>query len=169
MIGLDISEALLSIARDLETVERLGIEYVCGDISSPEVLCDEQFDVIVANFVLSDIDHLEGALSTAQRILEPRGALLFSILHPCFPGWGDDAPSSWPPAASYYDEGWWKAQNPGFRGKVGANHRTLASYVNAFADHGLLIEHAIEPVPVEWPAPAPTVPVYLVARARLLA
>jgi hypothetical protein len=38
-------------------------------------------------------------------------------------GWDADAPSSWPPGAGYNTEGSWLAENTGFRGKVGSNHR----------------------------------------------
>jgi hypothetical protein len=98
------------------------------------------------------------------------GATAFSLLHPCFPGWDDDAPSSWPPDRGYYWEGWWLASNPGFRGKVGANHRTLSTYLNSLAAHGLTLEEAAEPPPgPKWeqrlPGAAP-VPLYLAGRCR---
>lgn len=95
---------------------------------------------------------------------------MFSILHPCFPGWGEEAPSSWRPGGGYYAEGWWLADNPGFRGKVGANHRMLSTYVNALAGAGLPIEEVAEPLPTgEWLDARPSgdlVPVYLVVRCR---
>jgi hypothetical protein len=94
---------------------------------------------------------------------------VWSILHPCFPGWGPDAPRSWS-AAGYYQEGWWLADNPGFRGKFGANHRTLSTYLNGLIDHGFDIETVVEPEPgPDWNARVPdgvAVPVYLVVRAR---
>jgi len=70
---------------------------------------------------------------------------MLGILHPCFPGWDETAPSSWPRAGGYRAEGWWLADNPGFRGKVGANHRMLSTYVNTLARHGLAIEELAEP------------------------
>jgi hypothetical protein len=105
-------------------------------------------------------------------VLVPAGFFVVSLLHPCFPGWGADAPSSWPPGEGYYREGWWLADNPGFRGKAGANHRMLSTYFNAFAAHGLRLERLIEPDPGfdAWPgAPADRTPVpaFLVAGYRL--
>jgi hypothetical protein len=49
---------------------------------------------------------------------------------------------------------------------VGAKHRALSTYVDALVTHGLELQHLIEPPPTDWPAPAPTVQVYLVARCR---
>jgi 2-polyprenyl-3-methyl-5-hydroxy-6-metoxy-1,4-benzoquinol methylase len=162
VVGADISASLIDIAGAAEAAEPLGIRYVQVDATSPGALSGEVFDQVVCNFGLSDIDDLGAVLATVGRVLAPGGAFVFSILHPCFPGWGVDAPSSWPPGSSYFDEGWWRADNPGFRGKVGAHHRTLATYINAPMAVGLELERLIEPPPAEWPAPAPTVPVYLV-------
>jgi SAM-dependent methyltransferase len=169
VLGVDISEALLEKARASEEAERLGIRYRALDISDPASLQEELFDAAVCNFGLSDIDDLDGALSTLGRVLRPDGWFGFSILHPCFPGWDADAPSSWP-GAGYYTEGWWLAQNTGFRGKVGANHRMISTYVNALVRHDLQVQEVREPEPEEaWNARAPgkpQVPVYLVMLSR---
>lgn len=89
---------------------------------------------------------------------------MFSVLHPCFPGWDKDAPSSWPDGG-YFQEGWWQADNTGFRGKVGANHRTLSTYLNGLRRHGLTLAILTEPEPdAEWAARKPgsaAVPVHL--------
>lgn len=127
LVGVDISDALLRIARAREADDPLGISYAHGDVSAHGTLARERFDLAVCNFGLSDVDDLTGALASVGRLVAPGGKFVFSILHPCFAGAGDDAPSSWPPTATYDDEGWWLADNPGFRGKVGANHRRLSS------------------------------------------
>jgi SAM-dependent methyltransferase len=128
------------------------------------------FDGVVCNYGLSDIDDLDAALATVARLLKPAGWFVFSILHPCFPGWGEDAPSSWPGRDGYFREGWWQAQNTGFRGKVGANHRTLSTYLNALTRHGFQLDVVAEPQPgADWAARNPgagPVPVHLVARCR---
>jgi ubiquinone/menaquinone biosynthesis C-methylase UbiE len=67
------------------------------DAASEGALAGERFGVVTSHFGLSDIDDLEGALRTVGRVLEPGGVFVFSILHPCFPGWGEDAPSAWQP------------------------------------------------------------------------
>jgi SAM-dependent methyltransferase len=170
VVGADISERLLEKARALEDREPLGIEYLHRDVTAPEQFPAAGFDLAVCHFGLTDIDDLDGTLATAARVIRPGGAFVFSMVHPCFPGWGKDAPSSWPPDAGYYAEGWWLASNPGLRGKVGASHRTLATYVNSLVARGLAIERVLEPEPDEgWldnkPPGAPR-PVFLVARCR---
>ncbi len=170
VVGADISQALLHRARAAEDDEPLGVTYLETDVTSAGALKGEVFDAVVCNFGLSDIDDLDAALTTVARVLPSGATFVFSILHPCFPGCGADAPSSWPPGGGYYQEGWWLASNPGFRGQVGANHRMLSTYLNLLLRHRLVIERLSEPEPGrEWtdrrPAADP-VPVYLVVRCR---
>ena len=168
--GLDISAALLAKARAQEQARPLGIDYLHADVTAPGILDGQLFDGAVCNLGLSDIDDLDGALANVARLVRAGGWFGFSLLHPCFPGWDRDAPSSWPPDRGYYWEGWWLASNPGFRGKVGSNHRTLSTYLNSLTAHGLTLEEAVEPPPGQkWaqrlPGAAP-VPVYLAGGCR---
>lgn len=170
VVAVDVSKVLLEKASALEEEEPLGIRYVHADATSTDLLVGESFDGVTCHFGLSDIDDLAGALATVSRLLRPGGWFVSSILHPCFPGWGEDAPSSWPPGRGYFTEGWWLASNSGFRGKIGASHRTLSTYLNALVEHGLAVERVAEPQPVgEWLAAKPSedlVPVFLVLRCR---
>ena len=171
VVGIDISAVLLEQARARESEEPLGITYLRADAISPRLLDDERFDLITCHFGLSDIDDLRGAVANAARLLVPGGLLVFSIIHPCFPGWGDDAPSSWPPGESYFTERWWLAGNSGIRGKVGSTHRMLSTYLNVLREHGLAVDRVLEPRPdPEWVRrknPSDDlVPVFLVARCR---
>src|SRR5262249_58424134 len=100
----------------------------------------------------------------------PRRLVRLLPVAPLLAGLGGRRPSSWPPDRGYYREGWWLASNPGFRGKVGANHRMLSTYLNSLAAHGLTLEEAAEPPPgPKWeqrlPGAAP-VPLYLAGRCR---
>lgn len=170
VVGIDLSLALLDKARAMERAEPLGIRYVHTDAADPDALAGETFDAVSCHFGLTDIDDQRGALTSIARWLRPGGAFVFSLLHPCFPGWGADAPSSWPPGGGYDREGWWLAQNTGFRGKVGASHRKLSTYLNELARHGLLVDRCLEPEPgADWRARQPgadPVPVFLVMRCR---
>jgi ubiquinone/menaquinone biosynthesis C-methylase UbiE len=163
--GLDVSPVLLEKAEAHARDAGLAIRWLRGDAAAPDALAGETFDGVTSHFGLSDIDDLGGVLSTVARVLPSGGWFVLSILHPCFPGRGEDAPSSWQPGTSYFAEGWWQATSPGFRGKVGANHRTLSRYLNALVEHGLRIDHLAEPR--RWVADDETenlVPTYLVVR-----
>jgi SAM-dependent methyltransferase len=145
--GADISAKLLKKARAAEAAEPLGITYRKLDVTAQEALDGEKFDAVACNHGLADIDDLDGALRTVARVLRPGGRFVLSVLHPCFPGWDEDAPSSWPRRGGYHAEGWWLAQNPGIRGKVGSNHRIISTYLNSLTRYHLTIEHLAEPMP----------------------
>jgi ubiquinone/menaquinone biosynthesis C-methylase UbiE len=169
VVGIDLSAALLDLAVAAEQAAPLGIDYRTADVRQPGVLAGERFDAVVCNQALADIDDLDPALALVARVLPAGGAFTFSLLHPCFPGFGPTAPSSWSPEG-YYHEGWWLADNPGFRGKVGANHRKLSTYLNALRRHGFVLDDVREPPPgaqLEARLPgAAAVPWFLVARCR---
>lgn len=169
VVGVDVSSRLLQHARDSEAAHPLGVRYVHGDAAT-SLPADGSVDVVVCNFGLSDIDDLAGTVRATGAALRDGGVFVFSLLHPCFPGWDDDAPSSWPPDRGYHAEGWWLAANTGFRGSVGANHRMLSTYINALRAAGLVIDALEEPRPDDdWDARNPgaaPVPTFLTGRCR---
>jgi SAM-dependent methyltransferase len=172
LTGLDISAALLARARAYEAAEPLGIRYLQADVTAGGVLDAQVFDGVVCNYGLSDIDDLDGLLANVARLLRPGGWFVFSLLHPCFPGWDSDAPSSWPPDRGYYQEGWWLASNTGYRGRVGASHRMISTYLNSLTGRGLALDRAAEPLPgpemeQRRPPGAVPVPFYFAARCLL--
>jgi hypothetical protein len=124
---------------------------------------------VTCNFGLSDIDDLDGAITTIEALLRPGGCFVFSILHPCFAG-AAEVSAAWPDAGRYYDEGRWHADarlSP-LRRQVGANHRMLSTYLNAFRSHALRLDRVSEPAPdPQWSRNRPGAdegPVYLAAR-----
>jgi SAM-dependent methyltransferase len=173
VVGIDISAALLDVARAREMEDPLHVSYVQADAASV-ALEGAMFDGVTCSFGLSDIDDLEGAIASVARVLRTGGFFAFSLLHPCFPGWeAKQATPSWSPERGYYAEGWWRASSPtrGLRPRVGANHRMLSSYLNTFARHQLVIEETAEPPPPsDWlsePPRAGPVPIYLVGHCHL--
>jgi 2-polyprenyl-3-methyl-5-hydroxy-6-metoxy-1,4-benzoquinol methylase len=136
-VGLDISVKLLDIARRDEVVEPLGIEYVHGDAENLPPLSLQPFDGVLCNLALMDIEDLNSALSGVARILREGGWFVATITHPCY---------SIPEGQSYFDECFWRSEySGGVRGKVGARHRTLSTYLSALGRAGLLVAEAAEP------------------------
>jgi 2-polyprenyl-3-methyl-5-hydroxy-6-metoxy-1,4-benzoquinol methylase len=170
--GIDLSAELVQRAAAVEGKQRLGIDYRVADVSAPDVLAGSVFDGVTCNFGLSDIDDLDGVLRTVRRVLRPGGFLVLSLLHPCFPGWRDIASSAWPPGEGYFQEGWWRTEvrSSRIRRAVGANHRTLSTYLNALVGNGLPVQTAAEPPPpADWLTAGPgtdPVPTFLVLRCR---
>ena len=119
------------------------------------------FDGVVCNMALMDIDDLDATMATAARVLNRGGWFSFSLLHPCFPGLRQGASeqlSSWPPDRGYASEGWWTTRGDGVRGRVGANHRMLSTYLNATLRAGFEL--------AEFSEPAGQVPRFFIVRCR---
>lgn len=152
VVGVDLSEKLLDIARRYEREEPLGVSYLLDDAQKLGGLESAVFDGVVCNMALMDIPDLTACLGSVARILRPAGWFVFSITHPCFlppnsPRWIHDEDGNISLKVSgYFAEGFWRSSNPdGIRGKVGSHHRTLSTYINALAHAGLSIEHLDEP------------------------
>jgi 2-polyprenyl-3-methyl-5-hydroxy-6-metoxy-1,4-benzoquinol methylase len=161
----DVSAELLNWALEREKSDGLGIRYVHIDASATDVLWGETYDVVTCNWGLSDIDDLAGVVRTVARVLAPRGAFVFSILHPCFAG-GEDVSASWPREGGYFREGWWRADgaSSGLRRQVGSFHRMLSTYLNTITLAGLSVDIAREPAPPQRHGATDVGPVYFVAR-----
>jgi 2-polyprenyl-3-methyl-5-hydroxy-6-metoxy-1,4-benzoquinol methylase len=163
VVGVDLSNQLLAIAAAEEITEPLGIIYRAGNIADPTDWWDsELFDGAVCEMAFMDIDDLAGTIATVAQVVRPGGAFRVSMVHPCFPG-NNGGLSSWPPQQGYAAEGFWTSDDhrrDGVRLRVGSNHRTLATYLNAFLDAGFLLERVHEP-----PAVVPTWLVLALRRA----
>jgi len=130
VIGVDISERLLYIARRYELETPLGVTYLLDDAETLGKLAQATFDGVVCSVALMDIQDLGACLDSVARILRPGGWFVFSITHSCFlppnsPRWthNEDGTISLK-VSRYFEEGFWRSSNPdGVRGK---SARTIA-------------------------------------------
>jgi ubiquinone/menaquinone biosynthesis C-methylase UbiE len=172
--GVDVSAAMLGKAEESERKEPLGIRYLQADAASPGLLDGEQYDAAVCSMGLADIDDLDGALTNLGRLVRPGGVFAFAMLHPCFPGI-EGVSAAWPSDGTYYDERYWQADASlsTLRQQVGANHRTLSTYLNTLHRHGFTLTQTAEPEPAIEPEsprkPMAKYPVFLVASFRTTA
>ena len=161
VVGVDLSAELIAVAREREREERLGIEYYAVDVAQPRKWWNGvAFDGAVCEMAMMDIEDLDGTVNVVAQTVRSDGWFVISTVHPCFPG-NDAGLSSWPPDATYFDEGRWTSDdhNPdGVRIRVGSSHRTIATYVNTLINAGFVIECLVEPQ-----APVPTM---LLIRSR---
>jgi SAM-dependent methyltransferase len=148
VVGVDLSTALIAMARAREDDDRLGIVYHAADVARPAAWWNGvRFDGAVCEMAMMDIEDFDGAINAVAETVREDGWFVMSIVHPCFPG-NDAGLSSWPPDATYFDEGRWTSadHNPdGARIRVGSSHRTISTYLNALIDAGFAIERLVEP------------------------
>jgi SAM-dependent methyltransferase len=159
--AMDVSANMLGHARDRAAGRPDDIRYLVGDVTTTDWWDGNVFDGAVCNMALMDVDDLAAALGTAARVLTPGAWFSYSLLHPCFPGLRNGASEqlpSWPPDHGYAAEGWWTTHGDGVRGRVGANHRMLSTYLNATLRAGFVLE--------EFGEPATQVPRFLIVGCR---
>ncbi|MGN6483823.1 MAG: class I SAM-dependent methyltransferase [Thermomicrobiales bacterium] len=150
--GIDLSDALLAIAREREASAPLGIAYRHDDAHTLATLDDASFEGAVCYMALMDIPDLALALGAIARVLVPGGWFVFAITHPCFkpPAYGELVDHGEGTVrrvvGKYFEEGAW--DGPG-KNTVHlpsrAYHRTLSTYVNALTSAGFVIEALREP------------------------
>ena len=172
--GVDLSQRLLDIARREEAETPLGVTYRLDDAQTLATIADVSVDLITCNLALMDIPDLNATVMAVRRVLRPGGAFVFSITHPCVvpPG------SHWTTAEEggpgrhvrgYFVEGYATLPDaPGVRGRVGTQHRTLATYLNTLTDARFTLERIAEPqatgVAAARQPGATEAPMFLIAR-----
>ncbi len=81
--AVDYSEKMLELAKN-RTEEDTNIIYNYGNCENLDFLAGNQYDMIVSNMVLQDLEDYQAAFQEMYRLLKPSGSFIFSILHPCF-------------------------------------------------------------------------------------
>ena len=140
VIGIDISMAMLMAA-----VEKNDANYVLADAQCLDALAANSFDVVISNLALMDIPDLAGTYQSAHNILKPGGQFVFSITHPCFQSPQTTILAKGRYITAYTTEGQWFSEGTGIRAKVGAYHRTVATYINFLVKTGFIVEKMLEP------------------------
>lgn len=75
VIGLDLSDGMLTTARARLAAESLPVACQVGDVEALP-FADGAFDLILANFMLYHLPHLDQGIAELRRVLRPGGALL---------------------------------------------------------------------------------------------
>ena len=83
VVGIDIAEAFIQHAEEMDQREPLGIDYQVAtalDLPFP----GSYFDFATAVMSMMDVPETERAMAEAFRVIKPGGFFQFSITHPCF-------------------------------------------------------------------------------------
>ena len=83
MVGIDVSEGMITAARDHEADEPRGIEYHVAPGNDLRVFGDGSFDAVVSTMAMMDMADYAGCVREVARVLKVGGFFQFSITHPC--------------------------------------------------------------------------------------
>jgi ubiquinone/menaquinone biosynthesis C-methylase UbiE len=155
VIGIDISAALIDAANRRSNSANLS--YRVDDAQHLQTFSDASIEVAVSQLAIMDIPDHRAMFRSVRRVLEPGGAFVFSLLHPCFETpfrVPDEEPFLFDASDTsvarvirrYVTEGFWQSGGTGVRGHMGAYHRTLSTLINDLLEAGLTLERLEEPV-----------------------
>lgn len=152
IVGVDLSPRLIALASDADVPGSTRITYHVDDAQTLATFDADSFDGAVCMMALMDIPDLDATCRSVRRVVKGSGWFVVAITHPCFDAphatWEDDVPNpdSGRLISSYLDEGLWRSHfSGGVRGKVGAWHRTLGTYLNTMTATGWMLEQLVEP------------------------
>jgi len=136
VVGVDLSKKLLKLAQNEESKNPLGLNYHCASLNDLSCFSSGEFDMVIANLVLHDLETLEEALGEFNRVLKKNGELVISLLHPSIR------------RENYFQKGWYEFEWGGKYKTLASYHRTISDYVMALAKEGFLVEGMLEPRPI---------------------
>jgi ubiquinone/menaquinone biosynthesis C-methylase UbiE len=157
VIGVDLSEKFIEIARRYEKKKPLGITYIQGDLARVPQLKRNWFDLIVSVYVLCDVRDYNEAIGEMARILKPRGRFIFLIEHPCF-NWQSGGWKRIPADSLRTEDSLYLMVKDYFRRGTQESRwgklpllltfiRPLSDYFHSLKKHGFMVRDLIEPRP----------------------
>jgi SAM-dependent methyltransferase len=149
VFGIDPTRGQLIVAR-----ERAGGPVYARGAAARLPCRSAAFDAVVACLVFEHIVDYAEAIGEVARVLRPGGRFLFFLNHPLLQtpgsGWIDDhilEEQYWRIGPYLVEDNSQEEVAPGVL--LPFIHRPLSRYVNAMAEHGMLVERMEEPAPPE--------------------
>jgi SAM-dependent methyltransferase len=163
VIGIDISAAMLRIARSKAAAQGLPLELRQADILAPEAWPEEPADLVLSAAVTHFLPALDPLMRGVAAALRPGGRLLLSAMHPIYTSQHPVArpdETSFPTdedwAIRYFDrtprryvEPWVEFDDSVENFLTQSYHHTVSDYVNAVLGAGLQLTRLLEPRPPE--------------------
>ncbi|HSB12394.1 MAG TPA: class I SAM-dependent methyltransferase [Blastocatellia bacterium] len=160
VIGFDLSEAMISLARGRARERNLKVDFRVADIRDALPFDDSQFDIVFTATALHYVDNLAIFMREAARVMNPRGRFVASVLHPLstanFPLAGSEAVEGPDPWQGWYfgspirsiETPWLSFGSVPDEGRrIFCHHHTIAEYFDAFRSAGLAVTRLLEPAP----------------------
>ncbi|HEY3135755.1 MAG TPA: class I SAM-dependent methyltransferase [Blastocatellia bacterium] len=187
VVGLDLSQTMISLARERARARSVQADFRVADIIEPLPFSQGEFDAVFTGTALHYVESLGPLMNEIQRVMKPGGRLVASVLHPMstsrFPLASSDeleGPDPWEawyfgPQLRCIETPWLGFGEVKKQGRqILCYHHTITEYFDAVSAAGLAIIELIEPAPPpEFAAKnasryneAMRVPVFLVFKAE---
>jgi ubiquinone/menaquinone biosynthesis C-methylase UbiE len=161
VVGLDLSQTMVSLAAESARVAKVKADFRVADIRDPLPFGEKQFDLVFSATALHYVEDLGATMKEIARVMSPAGGrLVASVLHPMstarFPlADSEDVEGPDPWEGWYFGSpircietpwlGYGNVSNEGRR--IFCHHHTVSDYFNAASSAGLPITDLLEPMP----------------------
>ncbi len=186
IIGIDLSEEMLKIAKKKADAIGSKAEFIAYDASKCADVIDTPVDFVFSSTASHYIENINELFENAAKSLKTGGECIFSIIHPLYSAMypiehGDTFPSDEEWTVRYLDRSArayiqpWLEYNDDYENHLSKSyHHTFGDYINAIIEAGFTIEKICEPTPPEeWKTSQPErydgfmeTPVYMIIKMR---
>lgn len=161
IIGLDLSEEMLKIAKNKAKEKRSLAQFINGDASRLDEYFDNQFDFIFSSTTTHYLSDLKNLFVNLNKLLKDNGTCILSIIHPVYSALypiehGDRFPTDEEWNVRYLDKSKrayiqpWIEYNDDFENQLSRSyHHLFSDYMNAILESGLKLQEIKEPLPPE--------------------
>lgn len=161
VLGVDLSEQMLNIAKVKARNRGSKVKFIRGDISNSEIYNNQKFDFIFSSTTFHYIKDLIGLFINIYNALEDKGVCVLSLMHPVYTAqYPIDKNGAFPTddewVVRYLDKSIrsyvqpWIEYNDNIKNYLSTSyHHTIGDYLNAIIQAGFRIEKVEEPLPPE--------------------
>jgi SAM-dependent methyltransferase len=170
-IGVDFSAVQLGHARGLCEQEEVRVELRQGDLADLAFLRADSIDLVFSAYAFGYVEDLNRVFRQVHRVLKVGAPLVFSLTHPAYDMFDDNAHPSLLVRRSYFDRTPIDFEWGGI--PFTAYHHTFAELYMGLARASYRVDLILEPEPLTgghhshaWRDTFPLVPSTLIVRAR---
>lgn len=190
VVGLDLSQTMISLAQAKARERGVQPDFRVVDIREPLPFPEAEFDVVFTGTALHYIEDIDAVMKQVLRVMKRGARLVASVLHPMstalFPSSESEEVEGPNPWEGWYfgspirtiETPWLGYADVSSEGRrIFCHHHTVSDYFNALSSAGLTVTALLEPSPpLEFAAKnnaryyqAMRVPVFLILKAEPIA
>lgn len=161
LMGIDLSEEMLEIARKKAVMQGSYAKFIQGDATKVDQYVDQKYDLIFSSTTTHYVENLTVLFENIAKCITDNGMIILSVIHPVYTAMypiehGDTFPDDEEWQIRYLDQSKrayiqpWIEYNDRYKNHLSSSYHYLFSdYVNAIVKAGLKLSEVQEPMPPE--------------------
>jgi SAM-dependent methyltransferase len=160
VVGLDLSQKMIALAKDKARKRGVKADFRVADIREGLPFREAEFDMVFTGTALHYVEDIDAALKQVARVMKPEARFVASVLHPMstalFPSFESEELEGPNPWEGWYfgspkrciETPWLNFGEVSIEGRrIFCHHHKLSDYFNAVWSAGLTITSLLEPAP----------------------